>query len=92
MVEGRAALQVGSFKGADGESAMIKVKVDWRQKCPGCGTEVVVDFFDESVVRQACPWCGRQCEMERTTDDELRRYISRSVREIEDRANEKLLV
>lgn len=67
--------------------------MDWHEKCPGCGTDVVVDFFDESVAQQMCPWCGHECEMEpRASSDELQRYISESVREIEDRANERLVV
>ncbi len=67
--------------------------MDWHQKCPGCGTDVVVDFFDESVARQTCPWCGHECEMgRRANNGELQRYISDSIREIEDRANGRLPV
>ena len=72
---------------ADGEFAMIKLKVEWHFECQACGTDLVVDYFD-SLSAQPCPWCG--CAVESTMCEcqgELKRYISRSIKEIEDRAN-----
>lgn len=73
---------------ADGESAMIKVRVDWHHKCPGCGTEIVTDYFDDSPHCRGCPWCGCAGDHDPAVDScELRSYVLEAVREIEERAN-----
>lgn len=41
-----------------GEKVMIKVKVDWHQRCPSCDTELVVDMLAPGVTPADCPWCG----------------------------------
>ncbi len=72
---------------------MIKVRVDWHHKCPGCGTGLALDFFDDSIERQTCAWCGVECEINRRVNpDELKEYVLRSVRAIEDKANGKIPV
>jgi len=67
---------------------MIKVRVDWHSRCPGCGTQLVIDFFDESDEHQVCPWCGCECKMDRGSRyEEMKRYIEKAVREIEEKTN-----
>ena len=72
---------------------MIKLRVEQHHKCLGCGTGLVVDFFDKSIERQTCPWCGVECKVDRcANDDELREYVLRSVEAIEEKANGKIPV
>ncbi|MCE5321903.1 hypothetical protein LLG46_01150 [bacterium] len=67
---------------------MIKIKVEWRYRCPSCGTELVSDFFADSAEGLSCPWCGSMCPDARSScDDEIKSYIERVVRETEQRAN-----
>ena len=38
---------------------VIKIKVDWHQCCPSCGTELVVDLLTLGDTPTNCPWCGQ---------------------------------
>ncbi len=68
---------------------MIKLRVDWHRKCPDCGTEVVVDFLDESAIDVRCPWCGQACESEKDKNSaELRDFLAKSISELEKKAND----
>lgn len=72
---------------------MIKLRVEWHHKCPGCGTRLVVDFFDELAGSEVCPWCGCACDI--STDvgyREMKRYIEQVVKEVESKANVMLAV
>ena len=70
---------------------MIKLRVEWRHDCPGCGTQLVIDFLDDPAEVCSCPWCGRvESGKIRANEDELRSYISQAVRKIEQKANGKL--
>ena len=72
---------------------MIRVRVDWRQDCPGCGTELVANFLDDSACRAACPWCGCEGALSAMPDcAELRDYLSRAISEIEVKANTGITV
>ena len=39
-------------------NTMIKLRADWQQTCPSCGTELVVDFLNQCPKEYMCPWCG----------------------------------
>ena len=72
---------------------MIKLRVERYHDCPGCGTQLVIDFLGDPAEACACPWCGRAdssglC----ASEDELRSYISKAVRDIEQKADSKLTV
>ncbi len=68
---------------------MIKVRVDWRQKCPDCGTELVTDFFDDSASSSGCPWCGCVGAMGHgLRGTKIEESIVTAVHEIERRINE----
>lgn len=72
---------------------MIKLRVEWRCECSGCGTELVTDFFDDSMDVVACPWCGCPADSPHNScSDELRKFIDKSIREIEDKANGKIII
>ena len=72
---------------------MIKLRVEFHHKCPGCGTELVVDYLGEPVCCQVCPWCGSNCETDQNREDgELREYIIKSVKDLEKKANCKTAV
>lgn len=72
---------------------MIRLRVDWHCQCPGCGTQLAVDFFENSADCAICPWCGFLYDVNCGTDqDEVREYVSRAVKEIEEKANSKVLV
>ena len=72
---------------------MIRVRVEWYQECPGCGTELVSDFLGDSVCRATCPWCGRENKLRAGPDSaELREYLSRAISEIEAKANSGITV
>ena len=70
---------------------MIKLRVQWYHDCPGCGTQLVIDFLEDPAEVCACPWCGHAVGSALcANEDELRSYISKAVREIERKANSKL--
>jgi len=72
---------------------MIKLRVEWHHHCPSCGTQLVVDFLDDSTEPCACPWCGLSdgtgpCAV----GDDLRQYITQAVSDIESTANNRISV
>ena len=72
---------------------MIRLRVEWRCECSGCGTELVTDFFYDSMDVGACPWCG--CTSKPALDSlnaGAREYIEKSIKQIEDKANGKITV
>lgn len=70
---------------------MIKVRVDWHHKCMACGTSVVIDFVMNSSDVVVCPWCGCATILDQTlSDEDLRLYLLKTAREMEERANAKL--
>lgn len=72
---------------------MIRIRVDWRHRCPVCRTELVFDYFDESAECVCCPWCGCHSGMGRGyRDEELKEFICNAVKRIEQRANSKTAV
>ena len=72
---------------------MIRLKVEWRCACSGCGTELVTDFFDDSVDVAACPWCGCIADSpQSSTSDAMREYVLRAIKDIEATANGKVPV
>jgi rRNA maturation endonuclease Nob1 len=72
---------------------MIKLRVEYHHICSGCGTELVVDYFDDSSNRRVCPWCGVDCKpIHSAGDAELKNYIHKAVQDIETRANNGLAV
>jgi len=78
---------------ADGDAIMIKLRVEWRQRCSNCGTHIIVDFLDESVKYQKCPWCGHVDDIVPCNEhDNLRDYLSQATRELEENANCKVAV
>jgi hypothetical protein len=77
-----------SFGVADGELLMIKLKVEWRQKCPGCGVQLVVDFLTDAYGCRVCPWCGCNHNGDlRTASEEVQEFVTRSMNRLEGRAN-----
>ena len=69
---------------------MIRIRVDWHSQCPGCGTELAVDFFDDLPECAICPWCGYLYDIDRCTDhDETREFLRKAARELEDKVNAK---
>lgn len=67
---------------------MIKVKVDWHQKCHCCGTELVVDFLNQCPVDCSCPWCGTAITIE--TDEskcKAREKLIEVAQKLEDEMN-----
>lgn len=70
---------------------MIKLRVEWRHTCPGCGVELVIDFLDDSGDRRTCPWCGHARDSDpRTEANGLRSYLARATRELEQTANDMI--
>ncbi len=69
---------------------MIRLRVDWHSQCPGCGTQLAVDFLEGSSDYAICPWCGRRYETDRgQNQDELKDYIRKAVQELEEKVNTK---
>ena len=69
---------------------MIRLRVDWHSQCPGCGTQLAVDFLTNSSDCVVCPWCGYRYEIDRDQSrDEVKDYVKEAVREIEKKANTK---
>jgi hypothetical protein len=73
---------------------MIRLRVEWHDRCPGCGVRLVVDFLDESGDFRSCPWCGCTWESDPRAGarDGLKSYLLRSTREIEETANAQIAV
>jgi len=72
---------------------MIKVRVDWHHECPGCGTEVVSDYFDESAERLVCPWCGCGVDLcQDESDSKTREYLRKAIKRIEEKANSSTVI
>ena len=71
---------------------MIKLRVEFHHKCPGCGTELVVDFLGEPMDCQVCPWCGCTCEADQIEDSELKECVAKAVEDLEKKVNEKITV
>lgn len=77
---------------------MIKVRVDWQHQCLACGTSVLVDFINGSLPEVAgprgvlmCPWCGCATTLDSAAaDEELRRYLLDTARQMEEHANSRL--
>lgn len=42
---------------------MIKLRADWQQTCPSCGTELVIDFMHQCPKDYICPWCGAKVQI-----------------------------
>lgn len=67
---------------------MIKLRVDWHSQCPGCGTQLAVDFFGGLSDCIVCPWCGCMYETDRVScQDELKQYLKTAIKELEDKVN-----
>ena len=67
---------------------MIKLRVDWHSQCPGCGTQLAVDFLQGLSVTVVCPWCGCMYESDGIADyDKLKRYLENAIGELESKAN-----
>ena len=72
---------------------MIRVRVDWHAQCPGCRTQLAVDFFEDSFDCAVCPWCGHVYKIERGPGQaQTKAYIGKAIRELEKKANEGILV
>ncbi|NLN79692.1 MAG: hypothetical protein GX141_12345 [Armatimonadetes bacterium] len=72
---------------------MIKVRVDWHAQCPNCCTQLAIDYFDDSSDSATCPWCGQICYIDKGPDHiEVKEYINKAIRRIENRANEESTV
>lgn len=72
---------------------MIRVRVDWHAQCPGCRTQLAVDYFEDSFGCAICPWCGHIYRIERGPDQaEIREYIGKAIRKIESKVNDGVLV
>ena len=81
-----------SFGVADGELLMIKLRVEWRQKCPECGVHLVVDFLADADGCRVCPWCG--CNHGGNlpaAGGDIRSLVARSVSGLESRANRLII-
>jgi predicted RNA-binding Zn-ribbon protein involved in translation (DUF1610 family) len=67
---------------------MIKLKIEWHKECLSCGTELIIDFFDNSIEQCNCPWCGASTGVAaKSVDDDLRNYLMNTFRIIEEDAN-----
>ncbi|MCE5198463.1 MAG: hypothetical protein ABFD54_16210 [Armatimonadota bacterium] len=67
---------------------MIKLRVEWRHICSGCGTELVADFFADSAEEMLCPWCGSTCgPPQDACMAEIKEYLSETIKDIEARVN-----
>ncbi len=83
---------MGSRK-ADGERTMIRIRVDWHAKCPKCTTQLAVDYFDDTTATAICPWCGEVCHINKGPEHaEVKKYIGKAIRRIENHANEESTV
>lgn len=71
---------------------MIKVRVEYHHKCPGCGTEIAIDFLGGPMDYQVCPWCGCTCEADQVEDTKLKAYIAKAVDILEKEANDRIAV
>ena len=72
---------------------MIRVRVDWHAQCPSCHIQLAVDFFEDSFDCAICPWCGHIYRIERGSGQAaLKEYLGKGVRELEQKANEGILV
>lgn len=67
---------------------MIKLKAEWRQVCPECGVQLVVDFLTDADGCRVCPWCGcaHVCDVHAAREAK-RRFIMKSIAKLESRAN-----
>jgi predicted RNA-binding Zn-ribbon protein involved in translation (DUF1610 family) len=75
------------------ESTMIKLRADWHQACPSCGTEVVVDFLNQCPAEFVCPWCGAAMPIGMGNGDgEARERLSAALMELEEQMNAQLPV
>ena len=77
---------------ADGEIAMIKLRVEWHRECLTCGTGLVVDFLDACAEVASCAWCGSELERYGGGNGDLRDYVTKAVRQLEDTANNAMAV
>ena len=69
---------------------MIKLRVDWHSQCPGCGTQLAVDFFGGLSDRTVCPWCGCVYETNSVSYyDELKQHLETAIEELESSANSR---
>lgn len=72
---------------------MIKLKIEWHKECPSCGTELIIDFFDNSSEQCNCPWCGASTGVTtKSVDGELRDYLMHTFKTIEENANNGIKV
>ena len=62
---------------------MIKLKIEWHKECPSCGTELIIDFFDNGAEQCNCPWCGASTGVTANVDGELRDYLMNTFKTIE---------
>ncbi len=75
---------------ADGDLAMIKLRVEYHQKCHNCDTELIVDFFSDTQHEDFCPWCGLSiCNVDTLADISLKKRIQEAVKQFEDQLNNK---
>jgi len=66
---------------------MIKLRVEWHCKCPGCGTELVVDYLVDSLSEQICPWCGARAACEKSDKEQMRDFLTQAVERLENEVN-----
>lgn len=69
---------------------MIRLRVDWHSQCPGCGTQLAMDFLENSSDCAICPWCGCRYELDcEHSREQVKDYVMEAVREIEEKVNTK---
>jgi transcription initiation factor IIE alpha subunit len=38
---------------------MLKLRLEWQQKCNSCNTDLVLDVYEAMDGGYPCPWCGQ---------------------------------
>ena len=67
---------------------MIKLKVYWNQACISCGTELSIDYLEESPKYVSCPWCGADVRIDIHNDNPIsRQKVAEAVRKLEEEIN-----
>jgi transcription initiation factor IIE alpha subunit len=70
---------------------MIRLRADWHQACPSCGTELVVNFLSQCPTEHVCPWCGTRIRLQAAyVNGEARERLKQELSDLEARVNAEM--